>query len=297
GDTLFDFNVRQLDEILGGAPQAVAALALRRVPDVSRYGSVELNGDSIVAFHEKKEASGDGLVNGGTSLMRHEILSFIERTPSSIETDVFPRLAAAGWLKGAEFSGYFIDIGLPDTLAQARDEIPRRRRRAAVFFDRDGVLNRDEGYTHRIEDLKWIPGAIEAIRRFNDAGALVIVITNQAGIAHGYYKSDDVEGFHRAMEADLARAGAHIDAFYICPYHPEAKIEAFLHPDHPDRKPNPGMIVKALAEWPLDPSRCVLIGDQESDVEAARRAGIVGLLFDGEDLLETAKAALQRIET
>jgi D,D-heptose 1,7-bisphosphate phosphatase len=294
GDTLFDINLRNLDRVLAETPKAVAALALRRVPDIGRYGAAVLRDGEITAFREKS-SSHEGLVNGGVGLMRREIVSFIEEMPASIEADVYPRLAAAGRLIGSEFPGYFIDIGLPDTLAEAREEIPRRRLRPAVFFDRDGVLNHDEGYTCRVEDLRWIDGAIEAIKRINDLGGLVFVATNQAGIARGYYTSAEAERFHAAMAADLARAGAHIDAFYMCPFHPQAKLEAYRHPDHPERKPNPGMILKALAEWPIDRRRCVLIGDQESDLETARRAGIAGVLFTGHDLAEAAELALAEI--
>ncbi len=294
GDTLFDINLRHLDRVLADAPSAVAALALRRVPDAGRYGAVVLRDGEIAVFREKTSGR-EGLVNGGVGLMRREIVAFIEQSPASIETDVYPRLAADGRLIGAEFSGYFIDIGLPDTLAEARREIPRRRLRPAVFFDRDGVLNHDEGYTCRVEDLRWIDGAIEAIQRVNDLGGLVLVVTNQAGIARGFYTPTEAERFHAAMAADLAQAGAHIDAFYICPFHPQAKLDAYRHPDHPERKPNPGMILKALAEWPVDRGRCVLIGDQESDLEAARRAGIAGVLFTGHDLAEAAELALAEI--
>jgi D,D-heptose 1,7-bisphosphate phosphatase len=295
GDTLFDINLRHLDSAMAAAPDAVAALALRRVPDIARFGAVQLENNKIVAFHEKSPAQSDGLINGGIGLMRHEIVSFIDRMPASIETEVYPRLAAAGRLIGAEFSSYFIDIGLPDTLAKAREEIPRRRLRPAVFFDRDGVLNHDAGYTHQVEDLKWIPGAIDAIRRVNDMGALACVLTNQAGVARGYYSHADVERFHAAMAADLAREGAFIDVFYTCPFHPQAVVETYRHPDHPDRKPNPGMILRALAEWPIDRSRCMLIGNQESDMECARRAGVEGLLFTGGDLRGIADVALAKI--
>lgn len=296
GDTLFDINLRSLEQTLHAVPNAVATLALRRVANTERYGRVDLRDGAVISFQEKSAAgpATEGLINGGIGLLRREILSFIDRAPCSIETDVYPRLAAAGRIAGAEFSGYFIDIGLPDTLAQARRELVGRGR-PAVFFDRDGVLNHDDGYTHRVEDLKWIPGAIEAVRRVNDAGALAFVITNQAGIARGIYAESDVERFHAAMGRDLARAGAHIDAFYVCPYHPHAQTEAYRHPDHPDRKPNPGMIFRALAEWPADAARCVLVGDHESDMEAAQRAGIGGLLFAGGDLRTLTEAALTKI--
>ncbi len=158
--------------------------------------------------------------------------------------------------------------------------------RAAVFFDRDGVLNIDHGYVGELGRFEWVTGARQAIAAVNGAGRLAIVITNQSGVARGMFTEADVAGLHAAMEADLATIGARIDAFYICPYHADARVAAFRHPDHPDRKPNPGMIMRAITDWDIDPGRSVLIGDKESDMEAARRAGVVGLLFEGGDLAE-----------
>ncbi|HEY1562681.1 MAG TPA: HAD family hydrolase [Caulobacteraceae bacterium] len=156
--------------------------------------------------------------------------------------------------------------------------------RAAAILDRDGVLNVDHGYVGDLDRLEWIPGAISAVKRLNGAGLLVIVATNQSGVARGLFGVDDVEAVHTKMQADLAVAGAHIDAFYVCPYLPDAPVVAFAHPDHPDRKPNPGMILRALAEWEIDPARAILIGDSERDLEAGRRAGVRVVLFQGGDL-------------
>ena len=156
--------------------------------------------------------------------------------------------------------------------------------RAAAILDRDGVLNVDLGYVGDLERLEWIPGAIAAVRRLNDADLLVIVATNQSGVARGLFTLAEVEAIHERMRSDLASAGARIDAFYVCPFLPDAPVVAFAHDDHPDRKPNPGMILKALADWDIDPARAILIGDNERDLEAARRAGVKGVLFKGGDL-------------
>ncbi|MEP6967022.1 MAG: HAD family hydrolase [Pseudomonadota bacterium] len=153
-----------------------------------------------------------------------------------------------------------------------------------MIFDRDGVLNLDHGYVGDPSRLEWTPGARRAIGRLNRAGLLVIVVTNQSGVARGLFDEAAVDRLHAIMRADLARDGARIDAFYVCPFHAEAIVAAYRHPDHPDRKPNPGLILKALADWAIDPGRAVLIGDQPSDLEAARRAGIAGALFPGGDL-------------
>jgi D-glycero-D-manno-heptose 1,7-bisphosphate phosphatase len=162
--------------------------------------------------------------------------------------------------------------------------------RPALFLDRDGVLNEEIGYLHRPEDLRWTPGAQEAVRAFNAAGWLVFVVTNQAGVAHGLYEESHIAELHAHMAAALARAGAHIDAFYHCCWHPEAKVEAWRHPDHPDRKPNPGMLLQAMRDWPVDAARSFLIGDRDSDIEAAKRAGVAGFKFPGGNLYEFAEA-------
>jgi D-glycero-D-manno-heptose 1,7-bisphosphate phosphatase len=156
--------------------------------------------------------------------------------------------------------------------------------RPALFLDRDGVLNEDPGYVHRWDDFRWIPGAREAIARFNAAGWLVFIITNQSGIGRGYYTEADLAALHAEMIADLGRVGAHVDAIYYCPQHPDAEIAAYRHPDPPDRKPNPGMILRAFAEWPVHRARSVVVGDKPSDMEAAARAGLRGLRFEGGDL-------------
>ncbi len=156
--------------------------------------------------------------------------------------------------------------------------------RPAAFFDRDGAFNVDQGYTHRVEAIEWIPGGPQAVRRLNDLGYWVILVTNQSGIGRGYYDEAAMHAVHAALGAHLAAAGGHIDAVYFAPHHEDAVLDHYRHPDHPDRKPNPGMLLKAMADFPIDPSRSFLIGDKESDVEAARRAGVKGYLFEGGDL-------------
>jgi D-glycero-D-manno-heptose 1,7-bisphosphate phosphatase len=170
-------------------------------------------------------------------------------------------------------------------------------KRPAAFLDRDGVLNVDLGYVHRIEDLEWIAGAPQAVRRLNDAGYRVIVVTNQSGIGRGYYDEASMDAVHEALRAHLATAGARIDAIYACPFHPEAIVERFRHPDHPDRKPNPGLLLRAMRDFAIDPERSFLIGDKDSDMEAARRAGVTGHMFKGGDLDAFVREILPPSET
>ena len=154
----------------------------------------------------------------------------------------------------------------------------------AVFLDRDGVLIPDSGYPHLEEHLVLMPGAAEAVRRLNMLGYLVVIVTNQSGVARGYFTESQMNAFNDSLVRKIAAKGARIGAVYACPFHKEADDPRWFHPDHPDRKPNPGMILRAIADHDIDPARSFLIGDRPSDLEAARRAGMPGFLFEGGDL-------------
>ena len=286
GDTFFDIAYRSLEAVSVHQAGVKAVMALRQVPDCARYGSVRLSQGRISAFVEKNASEADeGLINAGIYLLDRSIIDYIPLGVSSLETDVFPALVAADDLAGCELDGYFIDIGLPDTLAEARAALPRRYRRPALFLDRDGVINADHGYVHQWNQFDWVAGATEVISAFNAAGYFVFVVTNQAGVAHGYYKEDAIHLLHEQVQDRLAEAGAHVDAFYYCPYHPAGALAEYRR-HHDDRKPGPGMLNRALADWPVEPVQSFLIGDKESDISAARSAGLDGLLFPGGNLLE-----------
>lgn len=156
--------------------------------------------------------------------------------------------------------------------------------RPAAFLDRDGVLNDDIGYAHRPDQITWIDGAAEAVRRLNDDGFLVFVVTNQAGVARGYYDEAAVHSLHEWMAAHLADAtGARIDDWRHCPFHPDGVVEAFRGP-HPWRKPEPGMLLDLLAHHDVDLARSFLIGDKQSDLDAAVAAGVAAHHFTGGSL-------------
>ena len=167
-------------------------------------------------------------------------------------------------------------------------------KRGAVIFDRDGVLNEEVNYAYRPDQIRWIEGAMEAVKAVNDLGLFAFVATNQAGVAHGYYTESDVRALHDWMAAEFARAGARIDAFVYSPYHPEGTVQAYRRQSD-CRKPGPGMIRDLLSRFPVDPARSVMIGDKTSDVEAAEAAGVEGLLYEGGSVLERLRPALARI--
>jgi D-glycero-D-manno-heptose 1,7-bisphosphate phosphatase len=207
-----------------------------------------------------------------------------------MEADILPMLVAGGKASVSECQGYFLDIGLPETLALAREELAAKLRRKAVFFDRDNTLVRDDGYTHKVEDLKWLPGAPEAIKAANDMGRAVIVITNQAGIARGLYKVEDMRAFHDAMQRELRAVGAHIDGFYFCPHHPDGVV-AGLGKACSCRKPETGMLDQAFSELALEKEGSVFIGDKDTDIACGSRYGLASHHYKGGSLLAFCQKA------
>ncbi|NJM34843.1 MAG: HAD-IIIA family hydrolase [Rhodomicrobium sp.] len=292
GDSLFDFNALDLCLPPLKPTQTLGRAALRRMADTGRYGRVALCGARITGFAEKA-GGGSGLINGGVYWLDRTILDWIGTLPASLETDVLPRLARAGMLAGKSYDGFFIDIGIPEDLARAQTLVPQQMRRPAVFLDRDGVLNADTGYPHRPAEIDWTDGAHEAVKYFNDLGYYVFVVTNQAGVAHGYYDEDAVRHLHRWMNAELMKAGAHVDDWRYCPYHPDAHVASYRAP-HPWRKPGAGMLLDLMRVWRIDAGRSLMIGDRDTDMKAARNAGVAGHLFTGGSLADFAAGILAR---
>ena len=169
--------------------------------------------------------------------------------------------------------------------------------RRAVFLDRDGTINVEKHFLHKTEDFEFIPGAPEAIKRLKDAGFLVFVVSNQSGVARGYFDENAVNQLHQHMQNELMQYGTSIDAFYFCPHHPEKGLGAFKL-DCNCRKGNPGLLLQAAREHNLDLQHSFMVGDKMADIEAGAEAGCKSLLvltgYGAKTALKPEAAAVEK---
>ena len=288
GDSLFDCNLAWL--LSASVADAAGRMLLRETSDVSRYGLVRLDRDVVTEFSQQSWAGKGGMINTGVYLFNRTLLDDLSPV-CSLEADILPRLAARGALRGIVADGYFRDIGIPEDYVRAQQEIPRLLRRRALFLVRDGVINVDHGYVGTRDRFEWMPGARDAIRAATVAGWHVFVITNQSGVARRLYDEAAVSALHGWMTDEVRRAGGTIDDIRYCPFHPEGVVPAYRKVSD-WRKPAPGMLLDLMRAWELERDRCLLIGDQDSDMAAAEAAGIEALRFSGGNLLEFIRPSL-----
>lgn len=267
GDALLDFNLATLLAAAMSDPQEVMGrTVLRRTEDA---------GDS----------------DAGIYLLDRRVLEHIGPV-CSLERDVLPGLAARGLLRPIPASGWFVDLGIAADLARAQRELPARCHRPALLLDRDGTLNIDHGWVGTRARFEWMPGAQDAVRLATARGWHVFVVTNQSGIARGLYDEAALAALHVWMTDELRAAGGTIDDIRYCPYHPDAALPQWRRASD-WRKPAPGMLLDLVRAWNLAPARCLLVGDQPTDMEAAAAAGMAGHLFPGGNLAEFVAPLLE----
>lgn len=290
GDSLFDINLWDLAQLAEGP---TSAMALRSVEVANRYGAAKLREGRVIGFQSNGH-QGAGNINGGVLVLSRGVLDLIGPGSVSLESEIIPLLAAAGHLRGKVYDRPFLDIGVPDDFERSQTWIGETLRRGAVIFDRDGVLNRDIGYAHRPDQIEWMPGAFEAVKAVNDAGLFAFVATNQSGVAHGFYSEEHIQDLHVWFNSRMSLYGAHIDAFEYSPFHPEGVVAVYKQASE-CRKPRPLMLHRLFAAHNVDVERVAMIGDRDTDIQAAAAAGVSGILFDGTNLHATVTDVIARL--
>lgn len=273
GDTFFEADLKSFSEAFFKL-RPLASLSLKPVFNQDRYGAVQLDGQQITAFTEKKFIE-SGWINAGVSILTSEI--FEGKLPGDVfsyEKDLFEKKAASHFLHGFVQDEYFIDIGIPEDYERAQKEIPMRfftKTHSAkfLFLDRDGVINKHlpGDYVKNIGQFEFLPGVLEAIVKFNQFFSRIVIVTNQQGIGKGLYTEEDLNMVHTFMLDKVKEAGGRIDAVYFCP--------SLEKNNDLCRKPNVGMGLQAKSDFPeIDFEQSVMIGDSLSDLQFGRNLGM-----------------------
>lgn len=258
-------------------------MLLRPVTLPEQQTEVFLRANGLVSFHQNRDdLEKSVLVRTGLCLFDVSICEMLSET-CSLEQDVLPKLAENGTLRGLSLTGDFYDCANDSRLEKTLQEMSLNLRRPAVFLDRDGVINRDFGWVGTRERFEWEPGVREAIARMTESGHHVFIVTNQSGIARGFYSEADLMVLMDWVIDSIREHGGTVDDWRYCPMHPEAEVERYRG-HSVDRKPSPGMILDLLQRWELDPARCVLFGDQPTDMQAACAAGLRGIMVGPDKL-------------
>ncbi len=286
GDSFFDVDLFEMRKFHLDSGCAVT-LAAKFIENAYRSGLLEFENGRLRGFAENGIAP-SGYINGGVYFIKRTLLESIAEDKFSFEKTVL----AGEYNTGVyESNGYFIDIGIPDAYKLAEEEknkLTSRRKRCAVFLDRDGTVNKDTVHLYRREEFEFLPDADKAIAMLKKKGYLVIVITNQAGVAKGIYKEEDIGILHGYVDSLLAENHAIIaDGYYYCPHHPEATVEEYRL-DCPCRKPNSGLILKAVEDFAktgieIDLNNSYTIGNRISDILAGKNAGVEHNILIGND--------------
>jgi histidinol-phosphate phosphatase family protein len=282
GDSYCDFEPRLLLASHKGH-HAEGTLWLTEVHDTARYGRVAVGHDGAVQRFVEKGAieGGPGWINAGIYLLSQRLLHEIPAGgPCSLERQVFPRWIGRG-LHGYRGAGRFIDIGTPESYAEAasffgslndRGRLAGRTAKRFVLLDRDGVLNRERYYLSDPADVELLPGVVPGLRMLRDLGLGLIVVTNQSGVGRGYFDQARLDAIHARLCQLLAEGGVTIDGIYVCPHRPEDACTC--------RKPAPELGYRAAAEHEFDPRSAFVIGDKSCDINLGKRLDATTILVE-----------------
>lgn len=283
GDNLFTIDLEAFTSF-HNAQKSITTIALRHWEDPTTKGIVGLDENNYILWFKekpKKEEVTSHVGNAGIYLVEPEIFLHIpENKKVDFGKHIFPSLIEkAHKISGYHMDGYHIDIGTPEALEQSQKDVHTLFPNKAVFLDRDGVINKkpaEHDYVKNMDEFFWNEETKRLIKKCKEFGYLVVVITNQQGVALGKMSADFIEALHTKIALDMRDMGTSIDAVYWCPHHRDAGCGC--------RKPRPGLLFRASRDLGINLSKSIMIGDSDSDIEAAERAGCRGILVPSDQI-------------
>lgn len=229
--------------------------------------NLKINKNSKIYFCKK------GFMNAGVYLFSKKFFKKVKNNYCSLEEDIFPSLIEKKQIEGEISKLDFVDIGIKKNLQYSSLLLKQKFKTKAIFFDRDGTLNKNFGYVSKYDNFKWLKGSIDTLKFLNFFKIKSIVVTNQSGIGRGFYTMKDFLKLNKQINKFLKKNHANIDKFYCAPYFKESKHKKYKKGKHL-RKPNNGMIQKAFKKFKLSNKNCLMVGDKYSDLLAAKKAKI-----------------------
>ena len=268
GDTIFDINLKSL--INSAKKNSIASVAL--VKNTINKKNRKLNNldikDGIILKKGKA-----GFMNGGIYFFKKKIFRYIKNKNLSLEEDIFPKLMKKRIISGKVFKKFFIDIGTPNSFKRAKKELLNHFKKPAVFLDRDGVINQDYGYVHKIKNFIFRKGVLKGLKFLIEKNYYLFIITNQAGIAKNIFKEKDFFNLHKDLKIKLSLKNIYFDEVQYCPYHPKSKIKKFKKRSSL-RKPDNKMVKNLMSNWFVNKKESFMIGDKLSDQQCAQKSKI-----------------------
>ena len=234
-------------------------------------------------FYQQKT----GLMNAGVYFFKKKILKFIENKNLSLENDILPKLIKKGKISGIKTNKFFIDIGTPKNFKNANRVLLKNFKKPAAFLDRDGVINYDRGYVHKIKDFKFRPNVIKGLKFLKDKDYYIFIITNQAGIGKGIYTINQFYKLQNDIKTILQKRNIFFDDVNFCPYHPKAKIKKFRKKTKL-RKPGNLMIKQIYRNWHINMKKSFMIGDKVTDRICAKKSNLY-FEYPSKDFLQQIK--------
>ena len=252
-----------------------------------KLNSLNLNKNKI--FYQKKT----NLMNAGVYFFKKKFLNIIDKKNSSLEKDILPDLIKSGKISGIKTENFFIDIGTPQNFRRAKKILLKKLTKPAAFLDRDGVINYDLGYVHKIKDFRFRPNVINGLKFLISKNYYIFLITNQAGIGKGIYTIDQFYKLQKDIKIMLQKKNIFFDDINFCPFHPSAKIKKYRKKTEL-RKPGNLMIKQIQNKWHINLNKSFMIGDKMTDKVCAKKSRLY-FEYPKKDFLNQVKKIIKKV--
>lgn len=266
GDTYFDIDLSKVIKF----PLINNQILMSLVNNINYKSNSKLKSLSLKSKTVRYDVRSN-LINGGIYKFKKSFLNIVKKENTSLETDLLPNFIKKNIVKGILFKNFFLDIGTPKNYFLAQRKLIKYMTRPAIFLDRDGTINEDKGYTYKIKDLKFLKGVIKGLKLITKKKFYIFIVTNQAGIAKGYFTIKQFENFQKFMKRRLINHQIFINDIEYSPFHPQGKLKKFKKRSNL-RKPGNLMIKNLIAKWPIDFNKSFMIGDKKTDELCAKKS-------------------------